>query len=333
MTKHKYWQVDNLYAIGTVLVVLGHSHSSDWSTFAATPLNTAIQFIYLFHMPLFFFLAGFLFMNSGSLERDGFGKWLGEKALKLMTPYGMLSVIALVPKYYFEYSGFSGFTVGYLLEAVFKPRIGVWGHFWFLPVLLLTYMLFGAWKALIKRGLARKDIVAAVIVSSVIYFLPVTTQWLGLSDLREALEFFAFGIGAHAFACKRVNGMISRSRMILCAILAISVSVYLAHTAHGRAVKLMIALLMIAACWQIAELMGESRVATWISRHNFTIYIYSWPFQAAMMVLCVKLRLWWLPTSLLMFATGIAAPCAIAVAYEKADKMHNRFFDLMLGVK
>lgn len=66
--------IDNLYTIGTVLVLVGHSHSSDWSTFSGTIFEKIVIFIYTFHMPLFFFIAGFLFVNSHSWEKVGYRK-------------------------------------------------------------------------------------------------------------------------------------------------------------------------------------------------------------------------------------------------------------------
>ena len=48
--KSHYKEIDFLYALGAVLTILGHSHPNDWSTFP----GEWIEFIYLFHMPLFF---------------------------------------------------------------------------------------------------------------------------------------------------------------------------------------------------------------------------------------------------------------------------------------
>lgn len=62
----KYPWIDTLYTIGIMLVILGHSHPSDWTLFSGTIFEKIILFIYTFHMPLFFFISGFLFMNSQS---------------------------------------------------------------------------------------------------------------------------------------------------------------------------------------------------------------------------------------------------------------------------
>ena len=54
-------QINGMYFLGTLLVILGHSHTSDWSAFSGTFFESLIVFIYHFHMPAFFFVAGFLF--------------------------------------------------------------------------------------------------------------------------------------------------------------------------------------------------------------------------------------------------------------------------------
>ena len=41
----RYYEIDILYAIGTLLVVLGHSHSSDWTKFQGTILVGIINVI------------------------------------------------------------------------------------------------------------------------------------------------------------------------------------------------------------------------------------------------------------------------------------------------
>ena len=66
--KKRFREIDVLYALGALLVILGHSHPNDWSTFP----GEWVRFIYYFHMPLFFFIdsapdAGSLLCPSSSL--------------------------------------------------------------------------------------------------------------------------------------------------------------------------------------------------------------------------------------------------------------------------
>ena len=69
--KIKHWtEIDGLYALGILLVLMGHSHSSDWTKFQNTPLVSLIKFIYTFHMAMFIFIAGFLFQNNRADQGD-----------------------------------------------------------------------------------------------------------------------------------------------------------------------------------------------------------------------------------------------------------------------
>ena len=329
MSKKRDTQIDILYSIGVFLVLLGHSHPSDWNSFSGTFFYDLIVFIYTFHMPLFFFISGYLFMNSNSLENIGYEKWIKNKAIRLLTPYIVLSVVALIPKYYLEHHSFV--TIDYLIEAVLKPRVGVWGHFWFIPVLLLCYILFGAWHQLVTEKNKSMMLLAVTVFSFVLYFLPFSTQWLGLGDLKEACIFFCIGMNLKQILpmCKEYSKWI-RYVWIVVTVLA---AVALDRWARKKAVMLIVAVLMISACWQLAKVIGNSKLALWVSNHNFTIYIYSWPCQAVIMGICGRLGMPWYFMSVFMLFAGIFGPISVILLYEKLDCIHNRMFDLILGMK
>lgn len=190
--KTRHWnEIDVLYTVGIVLVLVGHSHSSDWSQFENTVLVRVIRFIYTFHMPLFFFISGFLFQNSRRVEIDGLGKWIKDKFIRLLVPYFFWSLIAIVPKYYLENRSIAGLGHA-VIDLAINPRAGVWGHFWFLPVLFLTYAIFGVAKVLIRNE--KCSVYGGFAVSVIYYILPVTTGVLGLADLRSSLVFFSVGM-------------------------------------------------------------------------------------------------------------------------------------------
>lgn len=330
MSERRYAYIDVLYSIGILLVILGHSHSSDWSTFEGTVLESLIDFIYTFHMPLFFFIAGFLFIDSKSFQYLGYTTWIKKKAIKLLTPYITLSVLALIPKYYFE--NHSMVTMEYLLEALLKPRVGVWGHFWFIPVLLLCYILFGVWRQMITARNKGYMLAIVVAVSIILYFLPFSTQWLGFDDLKQACVFVSLGM-----VLKQIQPIGDvKSKWIRCIwiMAAVLVTMLLKKKWNGISIVMLItAVLMISACWQLAKLIGYSSVAQWIGKHNFTIYIYSWPFQAIMMVICGRIGMPWFFVTPVMFYAGIGGPVILINIYEKLDGIQNHIFDLILGIK
>lgn len=332
--KLKRWsEIDALYAIGIILVVFGHSHSSDWNDFAGTILNPIITFIYTFHMPLFFFIAGFLFMNSNSLEKIGYAKWIKYKVERLLTPYVVLSVVTLFTKYYVEHHGFENFTLGYFLEIIFVPRAGVWGHFWFLPVLMILYLMFGIWKNLVKGKNYNLVFVFTTLAAIVLYFLPYSTDWFGFGDFKKVVVFFTFGMLLNHYK-KYIYQIKSLPFRIILLLMGLAVSMILVKYCYdAELAMLFIALIMIYVCWHIAVLIKDNPLCKWLSYHNFTIYIYSWPFRSVIMVLLCKMNFPWYLTTLCMFLTGLAVPILIVLIYGRAKMINNHFLDLLLGFK
>jgi acyltransferase len=81
--ERKFW-VDCAKGWGILLVVLGHSHGPDW----------ICNIIFLFHMPVFFFLSGYLF--NYPKYKDDFRQYLQKKTERLIIPYGFSYVIVLI---------------------------------------------------------------------------------------------------------------------------------------------------------------------------------------------------------------------------------------------
>ena len=340
MEQRKHWpQVETLYVLGIALVLFGHSHSSDWSAFQGTVLERAIRFVYTFHMPLFFFLAGFLFQNSDALARRGYGGWIGDKALRLLVPYGVWTLAALVPKYYLEHGGLDGLTPAFALRTLFVPRSNIWGHFWFIPVLFFAYAIFGAVRTLARRVPDRVllPVLAAVCLGA--YFLPVGTKLFGLADLKSALVFFAFGMLFRAyFPTERLRAALQGGTARWAAVAAVLIGTVLAFLLWRSAgenpfAALIIALGMILLCWLVGELVPPGSGMKWLAARNFSIYIFSWFFQAAMMMVCDKLHFSWIATFFCMFFIGLAGPVVLVALCERIPLLNKRFFRLILGLR
>ncbi|KOP78668.1 hypothetical protein AMS59_12700 [Lysinibacillus sp. FJAT-14745] len=75
--------IDILKGLGIILVILGHIRLSP----------ELISYIYLFHMPLFFFISGYL-MNIN--KYDSFNQLLKKKTRTLLIPYFTFSVISII---------------------------------------------------------------------------------------------------------------------------------------------------------------------------------------------------------------------------------------------
>ena len=340
MEQKKHWpQVVTLYVLGIALVLIGHSHSSNRSAYEGTLLFYTVFFIYTFHMPLFFFLAGFLFQNSDALQRRGCGPWLGAKALRLLVPYGFWTLLALVPKYYLEHGGLGGLTPGFVLRTFIMPRSNIWGHFWFIPVLFFAYAIFGAVRTLARRVPDRILLPVLAAASLGAYFLPVRTDLFGLADLKGALVFFAFGMLFRAyFPTERLRAALQGGTARWAAVAAVLIGTVLAFLLWRSAgenpfAALIIALGMILLCWLVGELVPPGSGMKWLAARNFSIYIFSWFFQAAMMMVCDKLHFSWIATFFCMFFIGLAGPVVLVALCERIPLLNKRFFRLILGLR
>ena len=331
--KKRVPQIDALYTIGIILAVLGHSHPSDWTLFARTPYETLIVFIYTFHMPLFFFLAGFTFYRSKRLTQTGYARWLSDKAARLLIPYFALSVLAILPKSILEGRVFGTDLLNQLLSLLLRPRLGVWGHFWFLPALFTMYALFGLWRQLAEKNVRSADLRIVCAVTIAAYFLPLNTNWLGLQDLKTNLVFFAVGMLASQ-GKEPVSGEFAWFVRLAGCFCGVGLSILLfCRFNENKSARLLMALLMIFACCQATAGVREHTLIRWLSAHALTIYLYSWPVQAVVMFLLLRIGVRWQAVSACMFGAGSVVPILMIWIYERAKRLHSRPTDLLLGVK
>lgn len=330
MNPKRYYEIDILYAIGTLLVVLGHSHSSDWTKFQGTILVGIINVIYAFHMPLFFFIAGFLFWNSNKLFKIGYGKWIKEKAVKLLTPYIVLTVFGGIPKYYVENGGVSGIGTAMIKSLVF-PRMNIWGYFWFILVLLEIYIMYGAICIRIKETKTR--VIISLLIASVCWVLPLDTMFLGLEDIHNMAIYFVLGMICCYFHLRQRNEN-AFFRILIIFLILMSANVLMNYCEYNsRYVKTIEAICWIWACWEVAFLIKKCKLATWISNHNFTIYIYSWLFQSVFMLLCDRMGVIWYLETMIMFLVGILGPVCIIKIYEGTPILQCKTVKLIIGEK
>lgn len=138
MTKN--YLIYYMQTVGIILVVLGHS-------FYQNMFNPLVYWIYGFHMPLFFFISGYLLHYTARrpLHQSNLWGWNGfvmKKAYRLLFPYLIISSIFFIPKIWLNHlsarpveASWQGYA-----EMLLHPYHNVIGSFWFLPTLFLIYV-------------------------------------------------------------------------------------------------------------------------------------------------------------------------------------------------
>ena len=324
-----------LYALGIILVVFGHSHYSSGDYSAV--YNLINEFIYLFHMPLFFWIAGFLFLNSSSYNSEtrweDYYKWIRKKALRLLVPYFFLSLLFVFPKYYLENGSFNGIGIA-LLHSIYIPRQSVWGHFWFLPVLFIIYLIFGLFKMVLTSKTEIPITLVSLILGIAFYFMPFESELFGLADLKCFTVYFIIGMASNlVYRRSIVPKILSNCWISLGIAIVILTGGFLIYLYSDNQVVLFIdSILLIFSIVAFSNCMKNIRLLYFIGNNNYTIYLYSWIFQSFVMYGLGKIGAPWYIAFMTMFIVGLGLPLIIVLIYKKIVRIQNVFFDLILGM-
>ncbi|NIK69243.1 acyltransferase family protein [Paenibacillus sp. BK720] len=134
--------LDIVKGIGIIAVVVGHSTG-----------GTMFQSIlYWFHMPLFFFISGFLFRPLQNLAE--YKKWAVNRVKQLIVPY--ISFVLIIT--FVRYLIIGPKTIKWYFSDVLHILAGgqsipdaVYVTIWFITCLIFTQLLFGFMQSIVKN--------------------------------------------------------------------------------------------------------------------------------------------------------------------------------------
>ena len=180
-----YDEINIARAIGILLVVLGHAMKQ--IEVQSTAVSVLIQFIYSFHMPLFFFLSGFV--SSKILDYKDTGAYVdyGKKRIRrLLLPYIVMAILYMPLKYFMSRFARNpyDFASSWKILLGYHPNTTMW----------FLYTLF--WVALIIAILVnRRSLQLWTILTAILSLL---TYSCGLEwRIPRYLFFFLLGIYIH----------------------------------------------------------------------------------------------------------------------------------------
>lgn len=186
--------IDHLKAVAIILVVFGHF------LIAINPMGFSyhpVQIVYSFHMPLFFFLSGFMvgFKDKGKLLFS----FITKKIITLLLPW--LSWTIIYSYYLGDNDSF------YALEIfLFYPFKG----YWFLPVLFIMMLLYFFYNRLLVRNIKNKNaywLIAFGIMSVIILMGLLLYDY---SLLMYAVFWFIFLLGSFVGKYEKICCFIKR---------------------------------------------------------------------------------------------------------------------------
>ncbi len=176
--KNRIMWIDVLKGIGVFFVVLGHVVRNDM----------IFSWIYSFHMPLFFFAAGYVYKQCPVITN------VKHKLYSVMTPYFIFGTIIIIYWYLIErHARGNQQSLG---EAIFGLVSGEYRyldfnvHLWFLPCFFLTVVIYN----ILVVKFSRKWAIAIAVVMMLLHsFFEFPELVWGFDKVFQYIVFYSMG--------------------------------------------------------------------------------------------------------------------------------------------
>ena len=296
-TAQKIDYINFLQSFAVTLVIIGHCLPKPNGT-EMLPLWAKIihDMIYSFHMPLFFVLAGFLFINSfyrQSNSIQNFANFISTKFIRLIIPYFSIGTLAYLLKVLvfnrFAYRPASADIVSYIKSMLIpwdNPNI----YLWFLPTIFFVFLF--SYLVLDNDNYKKFNPIIWVILSFIVSFLSYFTHitWLNISGILYYL--FYFFVGVLLFYSKDLIIKILLNNGIMMFLILLFLEIQIIPTSQicniNNILHYVLAILGILISFSLSMYCCKHNIKfLWgiIDGKYYQIYLLSWFFQCGMRIL------------------------------------------------
>ena len=280
-TKTRDNSIDIIKAIAIIAVVIGHACNTD--VFTGTIPNFILKFVYIFHLPVFFYCSGYIYKDRPITNR----LWSILRHQYIPTTLFTLGSFILLPIYAkLQLTGmYSNEDIKKRITDTFiyNPRGFLVGALWFMPFFTVATLIF--WILNIVSRKNRSALVSLAVILGIIgivyQYAPITKPYY-LDYALRMQPIMAFGLISKEY--KITNHIKKHTCIIACFSTLLLIAVTYLYYAHGsRAdnhhtitgiIYFPAIILGIAFCSSLAELISTSRISrfiTYIGQHTFII--------------------------------------------------------------
>ena len=321
--------------VGCCLVVLGHS----FPFVTPYPLGgvSFVRFLYAFHMPLFVWCSGFLFAYTEQADRKSFGEYVRQRSARLLIPYFVLSLVGILPKILAAsvLNDTLEMDATQLVRAFLVPREGIWGHFWFLPMIYLMGIMGYILDKAFGSGKTNWTVVT-VVAFGLSFVRKDVLEWFAINDVLHFFIYYSLGVAC----CRTSMRKMTRVQMAISALGCVTLSVGLFVCINGSVPVVhvrdtAIACLMTASIVSLCKLAeGECNIdRTSPLAQTYQIFILSWPCQLVVGILAERiLHFNWMAFIPTVFVAGMALPLVLLRMIDLFEKKTNtQILSFVLG--
>lgn len=211
MSEKRIDWIDAAKGFAMLLVMIGH-----------VPGPSSVKtWIYTFHMPLFFFLSGYVFKIR---DGENFWKFVQRKTMALVIPMLLFSIVALVVDAVYYCAVLNNITIQSVMQRIpgllIQQRLNQFnGYFWFIPCLFLSEIIFYFLFHLKSKKIL---FLLVLLTCSLIGWLWWTYICLSLPWSLDLVPVALFFIGCGALARQKKQNITAKLRIILIIIFLIA---------------------------------------------------------------------------------------------------------------
>lgn len=332
---------------GVILVVLGHSGFEE--PFIAEKLRWLDTWIYMFHMPLFFFISGYLYsFTNKNFDEIDVKKFLKKKFIRLYVPYIVLGLIVFCIK--FCMSGFMGISRSYSLQDFLMMFIAprwpnsTMGYLWFIGTMFFMFIVIAI---LGKLRINLRTLSVSIIIVAILWLLNNSLEgqdlWYKVFNLEALLWYIPFFImGIHYQMNETILSSYAKggvTKLILFFLLTILGAWLLMQ---NYTIKYLFRITFaVIGIWFSMVLCNTLLQNDFFYRKilpygdiTYTIYLMSFFGQYSAKALIVNiLHLHWYHCVICMFIGGLVFPLIVYQIYLATNKFdENKFLKVLIGV-
>ncbi|MDI9215790.1 MULTISPECIES: acyltransferase [Clostridium] len=290
-------EIEYIKGIAIILVFIGHAATPSFLKRPYT-YEFLVQLIYSMHMPLFFLVSGFLSLKilDMDLKKDYFS-FIKNKFYRLGIPFLTLSIatnlMIIVFKIILNQPNSSKDLINMIKTIFLYPENGIMGALWFLYTLFIISII----SPIIVKLPMRFILTLGVLIN---IFFPKEIYFLSLNRVTFFLVYFLIGLyfRKYCFANKDIfHNKISNYKKIFLFMISIACVFFYSYLITNQIfiTKYLLNTLnflcglsgMILVLIVIEGLKNSSmcNILSFLGRYSIDIYIFSWFFQIASMIL------------------------------------------------
>ena len=260
--------LDIAKALCIILVVIGH-----YSPDGCPEWWMAVHdFIYSFHMPLFMFASGFVYIAT-KRDEEKYGNFIMKKVKRLMIPYFVVSAIVIAIKLLTEGHAYveNPKTIMSFVKMFYYPEAGYF--LWFIWALWWMFVIVPVFKTKLQR-------LVLFAISILLHYVPfATTDIFCVSQFKNMLVFFMLGVIVYDWKdCLSAFERVPKIAYVGAFVIAYLLSVVPVFGGHLLSANCLLPFLGIAAIISLSKMIEQSKLKNdWLmitSASSYIIYLF-----------------------------------------------------------